>query len=86
MKPVELVAHAVELSSKRGDLVLDPFLGSGTTLIASEQLGRQCRGFEIDPRYTDVIVERWQKATGEEAVLGEDGESFAVVAEKRSVE
>ena len=69
MKPVALVARAVTNSSKRHDIVLDPFLGSGTTLIASEQLGRVCYGLELDPGYCDVIVQRWENLTGREAVL-----------------
>ena len=70
----------MKLSSDRGAVVLDPFLGSGTTLIACEGLGRRCRGFEIDPRYADVIVERWQETTGEQAVLDGAGETFGQVA------
>jgi len=67
-KPVELVAIALRNSSPAGGLVFDPFLGSGTTLIAAEQLGRTCYGLEIDPAYVDVIVQRWQNLTGGEAV------------------
>jgi DNA modification methylase len=59
MKPVELVERAVENSSKGDDIVLDPFLGSGTTLIACEKLQRACRGLELDPHYCDVIVQRY---------------------------
>lgn len=74
MKPVELVARAVENSSLRGQIVLDPFLGSGTTLIAAEQTGRVCYGMEIDPVYVDVIVRRWEEFTGKKAVLdGNEG-------------
>ena len=69
MKPVALVARAVTNSSKRHDIVLDPFLGSGTTLVASEQLGRVCYGLELDPGYCDVIVQRWENLTGRNAVL-----------------
>jgi DNA modification methylase len=72
MKPVELVTRAVENSSLRGQIVLDPFLGSGTTLIAAEQTGRVCYGMEIDPRYCDVIVRRWEEFTGKKAVLDGD--------------
>jgi DNA modification methylase len=56
------------MSSGAADVVLDPFCGSGTTLIAAEQLGRTCAAVELDPAYCDVIVERWQNATGETAV------------------
>lgn len=64
MKPVALVARAVQASSERGDVVLEPFGGSGSTLIACEQLGRRCAAVELDPRYADVIIERWQNYTG----------------------
>lgn len=67
MKPVELVARALEYSSRRGDAVYDPFVGSGTTLIACEQLGRQCWAMEIDPRYAQVVIDRWEQFTGQEA-------------------
>jgi DNA modification methylase len=69
MKPVELVARAIEHSLPRGDIVLDLFLGSGTTMIAAEQLGRVCYGLELDPRYCDVIVRRFEAFTGATAVL-----------------
>jgi DNA modification methylase len=64
MKPVELVERAVRNSSKTRDIVLDPFGGSGSTLIACEKTGRQARLIELDPRYVDVIVKRWQDFTG----------------------
>ena len=64
MKPVELVTRALEYNSRPGDVVYDPFAGSGTTLIAAEQLGRRARVMELDPRYAQVIVERWQDFTG----------------------
>ena len=66
-KPVELLTICLRNSSKREAVVLDPFLGSGSTLIACEQLGRRCFGLEIDPRYCDVVVHRWQEFTGREA-------------------
>ena len=69
MKPVALVANAVLDGSRGGMLVLDAFGGSGTTLIACERLGRRCRMMELDPHYVDVIIDRWQKLTGKEAVL-----------------
>ena len=68
-KPVEVPSMAVSHSSKRGDLVLDLFGGSGSTLIACEQLDRVCYTMELDPHYCDVIVDRWEKFTGEKAVL-----------------
>lgn len=69
-KPVELFARAMRNSSREGELVLDPFSGSGTTLVAAEQLGRRCAAVEISPAYCDVIVERWQNLTGGKAVRG----------------
>lgn len=80
MKPVELVAQMVANSSRPGDIVADPFLGSGTTLIACEQLGRVCYGIEIEPRYVDVAVRRWCKATGRTATLESTGEPFPMPA------
>ena len=67
MKPVELVANALQNSSQDGDSVLDLFGGSGTTLIAAEQLGRKCYMMELDPHYCDVIIARWEKLTGKKA-------------------
>lgn len=69
MKPVELVERAVNNSSKSRDIVLDCFGGSGTTLIACEKLNRQCRMIELDPKYVDVIVKRWEEFTGKKAEL-----------------
>ena len=69
MKPVELVERAINNSSKRGDIVLDLFGGSGTTLIAAEQTGRKCCMMELDPKYCDVIVKRWENFTGKKAEL-----------------
>lgn len=67
MKPVTLVARSINASSKPGDLVFDPFCGSGTTLLAAEQTGRRAALVEMDPGYCDVIVERWQRLTGRKA-------------------
>ena len=86
MKPVELVERAVRNSSKDRDTVLDPFGGSGTTLIACEKAGRQARLIELEPKYCDVIIRRWQEFTGKEASLDGDGRSFtAIAAERNSV-
>ncbi|MEP6830077.1 MAG: site-specific DNA-methyltransferase, partial [Rhizomicrobium sp.] len=68
-KPVECMRRPIENNSKPGDIVYDPFLGSGTTVIAAEQCDRICYGLEIDPTYVDVIVRRWQNFTGETATL-----------------
>ncbi len=76
MKPVELVERAIRNSSRPGDVVLDPFGGSGTTLIAAEKSGRLARLIELDPKYVDVIVRRWQDWTGEQASREADGLSF----------
>jgi site-specific DNA-methyltransferase (adenine-specific) len=73
MKPVKLVAHAIEMATVPGELVLEPFGGSGTTLIAAEQLDRACRAIEIAPAYVDVIVERWEKLTGGKATRAKGG-------------
>jgi DNA modification methylase len=83
MKPVELVERAIRNSSKGRDTVLDPFGGSGTTLIACEKAGRAARLIELEPKYCDVIVRRWQEFTGREATLGGDGRSFAEVSGER---
>ena len=69
MKPIELIAYALNKSSKKGDVVLDCFGGSGSTLIACEQTGRKCYTCEIDPKYVDVIIARYEKLTGNKAVL-----------------
>ena len=69
MKPIELVARAIRNSSKKDNIVLDTFGGSGSTLIACEQLNRACYTMELDPVYVDVIIDRWEKFTGQEAVL-----------------
>jgi DNA modification methylase len=76
IKPVELVADAILDCSARGDVVLDAFLGSGTTVIAAERTGRACYGIELDPRYVDTIVRRWQAFTGQSAVRESTGRAF----------
>jgi len=76
VKPVAMVADAILDSSSRGNVVLDPFLGSGTTLIASERVGRRCFGIEIDPAYVDTIIRRWQAFTGDAARHAATGEAF----------
>ena len=76
MKPVELVERAIRNSSRPGNVVLDPFGGSGTTLIAAEKSGRLARVIELDPKYVDVIVRRWQDWTGKQATRESDGALF----------
>jgi DNA modification methylase len=83
MKPVELVARALVNSSKSGDVVVDLFGGSGTTLIACERRGRTSRLMELDSRYADVIVRRWQEYTGKKATLEADGRTFEQIAIER---
>lgn len=68
MKPVRLFAYLIRNSSKKGQTVLDPFGGSGTSVMAAEQMGRRCFCMEIDPHYCDVIIERWERMTGLTAV------------------
>jgi hypothetical protein len=75
-KSVRMVADAILDCTARGDIVLDGFLGSGTTVIAAERTGRRCFGLELDPLYVDTIVRRWQAFTGEQARLASSGRSF----------
>ena len=79
-KPVELMRKPILNHTKPGELVYDPFLGSGTTLAAAEVTGRICYGLELDPKYADVVVERWQGLTGRKATLEGDGRTFDEVA------
>jgi DNA modification methylase len=84
MKPVELVERAIRNSSKSRDIVLDPFGGSGSTLIACEKAGRQARLLELEPRYCDVIVKRWEEYSGRQATHADTGDSFEHVARQRT--
>jgi DNA modification methylase len=84
VKPVALVADVLKDASRRADVVLDPFAGSGTTIIAAEKTGRVARALEIDPSYADVIVQRWQSYTGKPACLTTTGVTFEEVAEQRA--
>jgi DNA modification methylase len=83
VKPTALVTDAMRDCSRRGDIVLDPFLGSGTTVIAAERVGRRGFGLEIDPAYVDVVVRRWQAYTGRDAILADTGQTFEEVAAAR---
>ncbi len=76
VKPVALIADAILDCSARGDIVLDPFLGSGSTLLAAERVGRRCYGMELDPLYVDLAIRRWQKLTGLQAVHAVSGQLF----------
>jgi DNA modification methylase len=76
-KPVAMIADAIKDCTARGDLVLDPFLGSGTAVIAAERSGRRCYGLELDPLYVDTIIRRWQRHTKLDAIHLESGETFS---------
>jgi DNA modification methylase len=82
VKPVALVADAILDSTVRGEIVLDGFLGSGTSLIAAERTGRCCRGIELDPAYVDTIIRRWQKLTLDTAQHAESGRIFDDLAQE----
>jgi DNA modification methylase len=77
VKPVALVADAIMDCSARNDIVLDAFIGSGTTLIAAERTGRICYGIEVDPLYVDTAVRRWERLTGLEATHQQTGKKFS---------
>ena len=86
VKPTAMLEDALLDLTNRGDLVIDPFLGSGSTLIAAEATGRVCRGVELDPLYVDVIARRYEAATGNQAVLVETGETFQALGARRGRE
>jgi DNA modification methylase len=83
VKPVALVADAIRDCTTRGDIVVDPFLGSGTTILAAERTGRRGYGLEFEPRYVDAAIRRWEKYTRSDAVLEGDGRSFTEIAAER---
>jgi DNA modification methylase len=85
VKPVALVADAMRDCSRRGDIVLDLFMGSGTSILAAEKVGRHAYGVEIDPLYVDAAVRRWQEFTGRDAILKATGQTFDEVAAARAV-
>ncbi len=76
MKPVELFARAIANSSEPGSIVIEPFSGSGTAILAAEQLGRRCFAIELSPAFVDVALERWSKLTGAQPILAATGETF----------
>lgn len=84
VKPVQLVADALLDCSARGDVVLDSFLGSGTTLIAAERTGRICYGLELDPLYVDLAIRRWQRHTGDHAIHEKSGKTFEEMTLERA--
>ena len=83
VKPIAMVADALLDCTKRGDIILDAFLGSGTTLMAAERVGRKCYGIEINPLYVDTAIRRWQKYSGAEAVHAATKKTFAQTATER---
>ena len=83
-KPLECMLRPMR--NHGHDVIYDPFLGSGTTIIAAESIGRSARGCELNPVYVDVIVRRWQQATGGAAVLDGDGRTFAEIEAERPVD
>ena len=82
-KPVECMRRPMANNSAPGDSVYDPFLGSGSALVAAEMIGRSCYGMELEPKYCDVIVDRWQQFTGKQAVLQSTNQSFDEVRDGR---
>ena len=82
-KPIELMRRPILNHTEPGEAIYDPFLGSGTSLAAAEMTGRVCCGLEIDPKYVDLIVCRWQQLTGKVATLDGDGRSFAEIQTER---
>jgi DNA modification methylase len=83
VKPILMVSDAILDSTKRNDIVLDPFMGSGTTLLAAQRTDRRCYGIELDPLYVDTAIERWQRMTGIQAT-NLSGEAFEQVRQRRS--
>lgn len=83
MKPTAMLEDAILDLTDRDEVVLDPFLGSGSTLVACKNTGRICRGVELDPLFVDVIIRRFQNATGQKAILVKTGATFDELAEKR---
>jgi DNA modification methylase len=84
VKPTAMLEDALLDLTDRDDVVLDPFLGSGSTLIAAEKTGRGCRGVEIDPRYVDLTIRRWQHLTGRDAILQSTGQTFSEILSRRA--
>lgn len=82
-KPIECMRRPMENNSSAGDFVYDPFLGSGTSMIAAEQIARRCLGIELNPAYIDVCVLRWQQFTGRQATLGDTAATFDDVKASR---
>lgn len=85
VKPASLVADAIRDCSRQGGIILDSFLGSGTTLMAAEKTGRICHGIELEPKYVDVAIQRWQQLTGQDAVRESDGLTFSQLSAQQEV-
>ena len=85
-KPVELMRKPILNHTKRGDALYEPFLGSGTTLAAAELTQRICYGIELDPKYVDVVVQRWQQLSGKQATLEGAGRTFDEIKTERAKE
>jgi DNA modification methylase len=83
VKPTALIADAIRDCSDRKGLFLDPFAGSGTVLVAAERTGRRARAIELDPNYVDVAIQRWQRVTGQQAVLAATGQPWDAVRAER---
>jgi hypothetical protein len=83
MKPVELIRRPLEWHTRPGELIYEPFSGSGTAIIAAEMTGRRCYAMELSPAFVDVAVLRWQRFAGKDAALEGDGRSFDLVAVER---
>jgi DNA modification methylase len=83
VKPIALVADAIRDCSRRGDVVLDPFMGVGTTILAAERIGRRAYGIEIDPLYVDATIRRWQSVTNGDAILEGTLKSFDEMGQTR---
>ena len=83
VKPAAMIMDAIKDTSKRGEIVLDAFGGSGSTLVAAEKTGRQARLIELEPKYCATTIRRWQELTGKDAILVETGERFADVHARR---
>ena len=84
VKPVAMIKDAIQDVTRRHEIVLDPFCGSGTTILAAEQVGRRAYALEIEPRYVDAAVDRWQAYTRKDAICATTGLSFDEIAERRT--
>lgn len=84
-KPVALMRRPILNHTLLGEPVYEPFLGSGTTLAAAEMTERICYGMEIEPKYVDVVIKRWQQLTGKQAVLEDDGRAFEEISDERKL-